>query len=32
MTHATRDVVLSVIGMVVTFAFLVWGMIKESGG
>lgn len=32
MTRATRDVALSVIGMVVTFALLVWGMVKESGG
>ena len=32
MTRATRAVVLSVIGMVVTFALLVWGMVKESGG
>lgn len=31
-TRATRDVALSVIGVVVTFALLVWGMVKESGG
>lgn len=32
MSKAARDIVLSVIGMVVTFTLLVLGMLKESGG
>jgi hypothetical protein len=32
MSQAARDIVLSVIGIAVTFALLVLGMIKESGG
>ena len=32
MSKAARDIVLSVIGIAVTFALLVLGMIKESGG
>jgi len=32
MSQAARDIVLSVIGIAVTFGLLVLGMIKESGG